>query len=396
MSVHSTFTSSSSFMGYVSEGNQLRKPITPPTAAAMKSNASPFASIFAEQKKPSASANTTGMNENFSKQLIMPPNAQASSREIAARANTIAKVDMDKQRMQALEQMGQNIKSSDSLIDVARNDVTMRNLRSAIGSFSLKAPVMPMENSIKSGALQQAQRNMRLDTSVPDRDKSIPIQSQAKAPTIESPELGKLSSQFESGKDGIAAIGYDRVGGTSYGKYQIASRVGSMDKFLTFLDTNASDIAEQLREAGPANTGGRKGGMPNEWRKIAEEQPERFEALQDKFIYESHYKPALAAISAQTPMNEDKISSVMQEVLWSTAVQHGPTGAARIFNRATARSGDHEDKNYDQRVINNIYAIRAEQFGSSTEAVQNAVRNRMHREKNLALNMLRENTNGVA
>ena len=35
-----------------------------------------------------------------------------------------------------------------------------------------------------------------------------------------------------------------------------------------------------------------------------------------------------------------------------------------------------------------MYAIRAEQFGSSTEQVQNAVRNRMHREKALALNML--------
>ncbi len=383
-------------MGYNSDGNQLRKPITPPTAADMKSNASPFASIFAEQKKTSASANASGVSNSFSKQLIMPPKAQDSSREVVARANTIAKVDMDKQRMQALEQLGQNIKSSDSLLDVARNDVTMRNLRSAIGSFGLKAPVMPMENSIKSGALQQAQRNMRLDTSVPNQEKSIPLQPQAKAQVVESLELGKLSSQFESGKDGIAAIGYDRVGGTSYGKYQIASRVGSMDKFLTFLDTAAPDMAEQLRDAGPANTGGRKGGMPNMWRQLAEEQPDRFEALQDKFIYESHYKPALAAISAETPMNEDKISSVMQEVLWSTAVQHGPKGAARIFNRATAKAGDQEDKNYDQRVINNIYAIRAEQFGSSTEAVQNAVRNRMHREKNLALNMLRENASGVA
>ncbi len=387
-------------MGYTSEGNQIRKPITPPTTAAAttattKSNASPFASIFAEHSNSSANTTTLGTNEGFSKQLIMPPATQTNSKEIAARANTIAKVDLDKQRMQALEQLGQNIKSSDSLIDVARNDVTMRNLRSAIGSFNLKAPVMPMADSIKAGALQQAQRNMRLDTSIASQDqtKSIALN---KTPAVESPELGKLSSQFESGKDGIAAIGYDRVGGTSYGKYQIASRVGSMDKFLNFLDTSAPDIADKLRDAGPANTGGRRGGMPNEWRKIAEEQPERFEALQDKFIYESHYKPALDAISAQTPMNEDRISSVMQEVLWSTAVQHGPNGAARIFNRATAKAGDHEDKNYDQRVINNIYAIRAEQFGSSTEAVQNAVRNRMHREKNLALNMLRENNTGVA
>ncbi len=378
-------TSTTGFMsGYTSEGNQLRRAVSPPPQSIAKSSPSPFANVLAEQK--TSGANSLGLENSLSKQLIMPPKSSASAKDIAARAHTIAQVDMDKRRMQALEQLGQNMKGSDSLLDVARNDVTMRNLRSAIGSFGLKAPVMPMENSIKSSALQQAQRNMMLQTKVPKAEMAEPSKV---AHAVSSPELGKLSSQFESGKDGIAAIGYDRVGGTSYGKYQIASRVGSMDKFLTFLDTAAPDMAEKLRASGPANTGGRKGDMPNTWRKLAEDEPDRFEALQDKFIYESHYKPALAAISEQTPMNEDKISSVMQEVLWSTAVQHGPNGAARIFTRATAKAGDHEDENYDQRVINNIYAIRSTQFSSSTEAVQNAVRNRMNQEKNLALNMLR-------
>ncbi len=390
MPVNNSALSGSSLTGYTSEGNQLRMPITPPAKASSKS--SPFAAVLAQHgtKSSGVSSMNVGLEKSFSKSLVMPQKAQDSSREIATRAHTISQVDMDKKRMQALDQLSQNIKGSDSLLDVARNDVTMRNLRSAIGSFGLRAPVMPMENSIKASALQNAQRNAMLETKIAKADVA---KTENKATTIDMPDFGKLSSQFESGKDGISAIGYDRVGGTSYGKYQIASRVGSMDKFLSFLDTAAPDMAEKLRDAGPANTGSRKGGMPGVWRELAQEQPDRFEALQDKFIYESHYKPALDAIAEKTPMNGERISSVMQEVLWSTAVQHGPNGAARIFNRATAKAGDHEDKNYDKRVINNVYAIRAEQFGSSTEAVQDAVRNRMHREKNLALNMLREDGN---
>ncbi len=400
MSVQTSSTPSHFNAGYASEGNQIRRAVSPPPQAAVKNNPSPFAAVLAEQKPLTAGVNSHNSQVGTTHQLLTAPKGDASTREVATRAHIISQVDMDKKRMQAFEQLSQSIKGSDSLLDVARNDVTMRNLRSAIGSFGLRAPVMPMENSIKSSALQAAQRNMMLDSRVPKANTEINTQAVAQKTTpkhdVEGPELGKLSSKFESGRDGIAAIGYDRVGGTSYGKYQIASRVGSMDKFLNFLDSAAPDMADKLRDAGPANTGGRKGGMPEAWRELAANEPDRFEALQDKFIYESHYKPALAAISKQTSMDEGKISSVMQEVLWSTAVQHGPSGAARIFTRATANAGSLEDENFDQRMIKNVYDIRATQFGSSTEAVQKAVRNRMNEEKNLALNMLNDSENKLA
>ncbi len=70
-------------------------------------------------------------------------------------------------------------------------------------------------------------------------------------PVRPMPEVGALSAKFESGSAGVAAIGYDRVGGTSYGKYQIASKPGTMDRFLSYLDKNAPAWAERLRSAGP-------------------------------------------------------------------------------------------------------------------------------------------------
>lgn len=200
--------------------------------------------------------------------------------------------------------------------------------------------------------------------------------------------IGKLSARFESGGDGIAAIGYDRTGGTSYGKYQIASKVGSMSSFLTFLDKEAPDLSKRLRQAGPANTGSRTGKMPTEWKAIAKEQPERFEKLQEAYIHQSHYKPALDAIEQKTGLDSSSLSAAMREVIWSTAVQHGPAGATRIFTQADSMSGSSENASYERKLINNVYALRAGQFGSSTSQVRDAVRSRFRQEKAMALNML--------
>lgn len=203
--------------------------------------------------------------------------------------------------------------------------------------------------------------------------------------------IGSLSAQFESGKEDIAAIGYDQRGGTSYGRYQIASRVGSMSNFLKFLDSNgAKDLSERLRAAGPANTGSRKGKMPTEWRKIAQEQPERFAKLQEDFISDNYFQPALASIDANTRLKARNISNTLREVIWSTAVQHGPSGAAELFSQADAKSG-RLDRGYERRLIRNLYNLRAGQFENSSQSVKEAVQNRLQREKDVVLHNLKLN-----
>lgn len=200
-------------------------------------------------------------------------------------------------------------------------------------------------------------------------------------------EIGSLSARFESGKAGISAIGYDSKGGTSYGKYQIASRVGSMDAFLSFLDSEAPDIANRLRKSGPANTGSRQGAMPDEWRAIAAEQPERFGSLQESFIRESHYDPAVAGITERTRLNMDELSPIMREVIWSTAVQHGPRGAVRIFEQADAATSG-SGKKYERSLISHVYDIRSGQFGGHSEGIRASVQSRFKEEEAIALNML--------
>jgi hypothetical protein len=203
--------------------------------------------------------------------------------------------------------------------------------------------------------------------------------------------LGLLSARFESGGD-VGAVGYDRVGGTSYGSYQISSRAGTFARFLEFLDEQAPDIAGRLRAAGPANTGGRTGAMPAAWKAVAAEEPERFGRLQHDFIAKTHYQPALRQISDLTGVDLSARHQALAQVLWSTAVQHGASGSARIFSAAMRALGDMaqapQGADFERGLIREVYARRAGRFGSSDTRVQGAVQARFAREMSAALSML--------
>lgn len=296
------------------------------------------------------------------------------------RSQNFAKAQADISQTRAMDSFMQGL-SGGSALDVARGMGAARQLRSLTNAAANNGrgfALTPADFIHTRAAVNRAAESAEADAATRARA----------ARSRQETGMGRLSARFESGGDGIAAIGYDRTGGTSYGKYQIASRVGSMKSFLSFLDGEAPDIAQRLRKAGPANTGSRRGGMPDAWRAIAAEQPERFEELQEAFIRESHYRPALEAIVQRTGLEEESLSPAMREVIWSTAVQHGPAGAARIFDRADDLSGRPEDASYERKLISNVYKIRAGQFGSSTSQVRAAVRNRFREEQQLALNML--------
>ncbi len=193
--------------------------------------------------------------------------------------------------------------------------------------------------------------------------------------------LGELSAKYESAKDGISAIGYDRVGGTSYGKYQIASNVGTFDQFVNFASKEAPDIAAKLRSGGEANTGSRYGKMPKIWREIASEHPERFNQLQENFIKKTHYDPTITALKEKGIEIE---SDTLKQVVWSTAVHHGSGGAKSIFDKAIASVGAENPKD----LIAKVYDLRATRFSSSTTEVRQAVQNRLLAEKSVALAQL--------
>jgi hypothetical protein len=212
-------------------------------------------------------------------------------------------------------------------------------------------------------------------------------------------KTGLISALFESGKDGIAAVGYDRMGGTSYGRYQIASKTGTMDRFISFLSEKAADFAERLKKAGAADTGSKEGQMPGVWKELAAEEPGRFAALQQEFISKTHFEPVLAKIKELTGLEPGSLSAGVREAIFSTAVQHGPGGAGRIIARALESAGPdklasenrEEALEAERNLVRDIYRNRSGRFASSGNQVREAVQARLNTEMNMVLDLLRQN-----
>jgi len=238
-----------------------------------------------------------------------------------------------------------------------------------------------MENSLMQNALNGLAALMR----------QAPVKNAAAETSKNSAHtgIGKLSAAFESGTEGVSAIGYDQNGGTSYGTYQIASKPGTMRGFIDFLKDQAPEWSAKLKAAGPANTGSTKGRMPEAWRSIAAEDPQKFGQLQRDFIETTHYDPARDKILARTGVDVDTLPAAAREALWSTSVQHGASGAARIFGRAIKSIGSGKTGNeFAEKLISKVYDDRKRLFGSSTVSVQASVQGRMNSEKTMVLAML--------
>ena len=185
---------------------------------------------------------------------------------------------------------------------------------------------------------------------------------------------GDISARYESGAEGSAAIGYDGTGGTSYGKFQLSSKQGSLDGFLRFLDGKGGDaaaVAQRLRAAGPADTGSRSGAMPEAWKQAA--QTPGFAEWEHEFAQREFFDPAVRSLPAGAA-EAVRQSPALQQMVWSTAVQHGAEGAAGIFKKVWRDGMTNAD------FVRAAYDERATRFGSSTPEVRASVQRRLRRE----------------
>lgn len=100
--------------------------------------------------------------------------------------------------------------------------------------------------------------------------------------------IGAIAERFESGGRGPGTVssGAGDPGGISYGTYQLASRTGTLGRFLS---------AEGARWAAELATGGKPGsaGFSAVWKAIARRDRAAFGAAQHGFIARTHYAPAI-------------------------------------------------------------------------------------------------------
>lgn len=202
-----------------------------------------------------------------------------------------------------------------------------------------------------------------------------------------SGDLGGLSARYESGSKGSSAVGFDNKGGTSYGKYQIATRTGTMSKFMDYLKENNPAAYDRLKAAGPADEGV-NGKFAQEWKAMAADGT--LKDSEHDFIKKTHFDPAFQNIDDKGLRDRISKSKSLQDVLWSTSVQHGAGGASSIMNKV------YKDGMTDEDLTNAIYAERGTKFGGSNANVRASVQNRFVDEKKRALAMLDQEKSAVA
>lgn len=199
-------------------------------------------------------------------------------------------------------------------------------------------------------------------------------------------ELGALSARYES-KGDPGAIGWDSTGGWSYGRYQIASNTGTMDNYLEYLKESNPTAYDKLQAAGGAAAA--KRGDPKfktAWTELAGQK--EFADSQHNFIKATHYDKAADRLDG-LGLDVNTRSKALQDVVWSTSVQHGDSGTQTLFDRALKgrdpslmSDGDIINALYDERSKTDVY------FRRSTPKVQQSVKNRFAEERKDALNML--------
>jgi hypothetical protein len=156
-----------------------------------------------------------------------------------------------------------------------------------------------------------------------------------------------------------------------------------MKSFMNYLKKANPSMYQALARNSPGTSG-----FNSTWKALAKNYTDDFEALQHGFIKQSHYDPAASKIKSSLGLDLNKYSQAVQNVLWSTSVQHGSSGALNVFREAGIRPGMS-----DAEIIKRVYNERAanngqKYFSRSSASVRKSVVNRFKNEMNDALSML--------
>lgn len=284
--------------------------------------------------------------------------------------------------------MTYTVKSGDTLSKIAqRNGVSLVQLLQA-------NPQITNPNDIKVGqVITLPNGTSSTDITQPLPSNVVPKSEAESAPGALGQAiadlLGTLSAKYETGGRGPGTVstGSGDPGGVSYGSYQMATKMGTVTRFVTQAAFQWSTDFANL-QAGTAQ-------FTAVWKRIATDQTDAFQRAQHEFIKKTHYDLLVAKILTDDSLDVNSRSRAVQDVVWSTAVQHG--GATPIVHRACATLACKQtDSEYDEQLIRAIYAERGRKkadgnlayFSKSSPNVQAGVANRFKNELQDALAML--------
>lgn len=209
-------------------------------------------------------------------------------------------------------------------------------------------------------------------------------------PPVADWELGKTSEQYESGGRGPGTINDYKgkaagdYGGASYGTYQLASflpattstgksRPSAKNSPLeTFI--RRSKFANDFKGLQPATDA-----FDNKWKEIAANNTSEFRKDQHDFVKARYYDVMVTNLQ-RYGFNAAKFGPGVQDLIWSTAVQLGPTNTS-VFTEPLNGKSTLTDKDVINLVSEYKKARVPVMFKSSSTSIQQGVKSRYESEK---------------
>jgi murein DD-endopeptidase MepM/ murein hydrolase activator NlpD len=289
--------------------------------------------------------------------------------------------------------MTYTVKPGDTLSKIARNNGI------SIAQLLQANPQISDPNKIRVGDVITLP-NGALDLTT-DTTKPLPPITPTPAPSTSSSSsagglgqamaeaLGELSAKYETGGRGPGTVstGSGDPGGVSYGSYQMATRMGTVARFV---GQAGFPWAQDFQGLTPGTAP-----FTACWKRIAAAETAAFQSAQHAFIKNGHYDLLAAKILNDDGLDVNTRSRALQDVVWSTAVQHG--GGTPIFHRAIGNcTAKPSDADFDEQLIRAVYAERGRKkpdgnlayFSKSSPGVQAGVAKRFRNEEQDALAML--------
>lgn len=190
---------------------------------------------------------------------------------------------------------------------------------------------------------------------------------------IES-NFGYIAARYESNMNvGAIADNPEDKGGASFGMFQLAANTGSVTSFMLWLQNENASIYNILNNARIADDNKYGENYKIAWKDIANNNYEEFYRLQLKYVKGTYYD-GFMRIANNNGYNPGQLLnySATRNMIFSTAIQHGATGAYTIIHPI--------DKNLTLNdFIDKVYSNRLDRIGQSYEPTSNiylAVKNR--------------------
>lgn len=207
-------------------------------------------------------------------------------------------------------------------------------------------------------------------------------------PKVEGWELGQTSEKYESGGKGPGTINNynaseDR-GGASYGTYQFASFLPEFtpkgkarpsaknSPVLSFI--KGSKFKEKFENLTPGTAQ-----FDSVWKGIASQYPKEFEDDQHEYVKKTYYDVMIANLQRKG-LDLTAFGPSVQDLVWSTAVQFGPSRTS-VFTEPLAGKSELTDKDIVNLVSEYKIANVATFFKSSGPAIIAGVQTRYVSEK---------------